>query len=253
MARFVTLWCGVLIGGMICAASPAWARGDDDDDERLARRLLGAAEKHAELRDVSAKYGRRAELALTILRDEHVRAELHAHIRDMNTTIADFPANRRWWLAEHQAFYQQKLACDRQLTALDREITDLKFQEREMYEEELRRAEASGKPIRPVSREALLHEFQRLDRECKEAVVGLKERIESVARKEHVTRGQVLDRAVSKLESVRTESAPVHVERDFLPAFKKTVGGRAWLDGQPKPPPPSKPKKASARTKKTKS
>jgi hypothetical protein len=252
MNRFRIVMGGFLAGVLIGVASPGPVRGDEDEDERLARRLVTAAERHAELREAGAKYGRRADLALTILQDEQVRANLHAHIRDMNTTIADFPP-RKWWLAEHHAFFQQKLACDRQLTALDREITALRFQEREMYEEEVRRAEASGKPIKPVSREALLGEFQRLDRECKGAVGELREGIEDAARKQHTTRRQALDRAVNKLEIVRTASTPLNIERDFLPAFTKFVGGNGWLDGQPKPPPPSKAKKAPARAKKAKS
>ncbi len=250
MSRFPILVGGLLAGALIGVASVGPARGDEDSDERLARRLLTAAEKHAELREVSAKYGRRAELALTILQDEYVRSNLVAHIRDMNTEIAGFPP-RKWWLADHHTFFEQKLACDRQLTALDRELDALRFQEREMYEEEVRKAEASGKPIKPVSREALLHEFQRLNRECKQAVVELREGIEDAARKEHLSRGQVLDRAVSKLESVRISSTPVDVERDFLPAFRKSAGGKGWLDGQPKPPPPRKAKKEVPRTRKT--
>jgi hypothetical protein len=54
MNRFRIVLGGVLIG----VAFPGPARGDEDDDERLVRRLVTAAERHAELREAAARYDR---------------------------------------------------------------------------------------------------------------------------------------------------------------------------------------------------
>ena len=103
MSRFPILFRGLLTGALLCAASPGLARGGQDDDEGLARKLLAAAEKYSDLQEVTAKYGRRAEIALTILQDEQARTNVVAEIRDMQSMIAAFPQNRRWWLADQQA------------------------------------------------------------------------------------------------------------------------------------------------------
>jgi hypothetical protein len=244
MSRFLMLICGFLAGALVSVACPGPARGDEGGDNRLARKLITAAEKQSDLQEVTAKYGRRAEIALTILQDEELRANLVAEIRDMNSVIATFPATRRGWLAEHQAYLNEKLARDRQVTALDREISELKFRERQMYEDELETARWSGKPIKRFHREVLLTEIQRLERESGEAAARLKEGIESAAREGRMSPRQVLDRVVMRLAGL---DAPPAVEREFVPKFIEYAGGARWLDGERKPL-PVKAKNASPRS-----
>ena len=153
-----------------------------------------------------AKHGQRAEIALTVLQKERYRAELHAEIRDRQSVIDDFPQNRRWWSMEQHAYFQQKLALDRELTAFDRQLNELRFQERQMFEEGLRQAEANGKAVKPFSREAILHDLQRLDRESSQAVSGLKMSIEAAAQDKHTTPGQIL--ANAKDLASQASSAP---------------------------------------------
>jgi hypothetical protein len=243
MNRLAIPFHAMLAGALLSAWSPDQARGDQDDDERLARRLVAAAEKYGDLREVTAKYGRRAEIALAILQKEQERADLVAAIRDMNTEIATFPQNRRWWLVEQWSYYEQKLAGDRHVNHLDRELNALRFQEKRMYEEELRKAQATRKPVKPFHREALLNELQRLDRECDESCTELKAAIEAAAREARTTPRRVIQKAVGLLPSLE---APPDVEREFLPTFTKRAGGPRWLDGEVKPPPASKARRASA-------
>ena len=244
MSRFDILICGVLAGALVGAALPGPARGDENGDDRLARKLITAAEKQSDLQEMTERYGRRAEIALTILHDEEVRLNLVTEIRDMNTVIAGFPP-RKWWLADHQAYFNAKLARDQQVTALDRELGELRLEERRMYEAELEQARASGKPLKPFHREALLNEIRRLRRESGEAVTALKEGIESAAREGRTTPRQVLDRVAGRLASL---DAPPAVEREFVPKFIKYAGAR-WLDGERKATPP-RAKKASSRPRK---
>lgn len=246
MNRFPNLFRGLLAGALVCAASPGPVRGDQDDDERVARRLLDAAEKYLGLKDVEARYGRRAELALAIFEKEQLRAELHTQVRSMNIEIGGWYQNRRLWLSEQWSYFRLKQEREKQLTQLDSEISQLKFEERRMYEEALQEARASGRPIKPIAREALIGEIQRMENEKDAAVGGLKREIEETARTLRTTRRQVLDRVVDKLSSVRLAPPPPEVERVFLPRFIKYAGGEGWLDGGNEPPaarpdPPRKP------------
>jgi hypothetical protein len=123
-----------------------------------------------------------------------------------------------------------------------------------MFEQELQQAQAEKRRVRPLDREAMLNELQRVERERDEAVVELKEGIEAAARKKRITPRQVLDGAVARLDSLKTPKSR-DVERDFLPRFKKYAGGDAWLDkgkapaAKPKKDAP-KPKKDASRTRK---
>jgi hypothetical protein len=258
MSRFSILLHGLLTSTMLWLTSPGPARGDQEDDDRLARRLVTAAGKYSDLHEVKARYGRRAEIALTILHDERVRMNLVTEVRDMQTVIATFPQNRRWWLGDQQDYFNQKLALDRQLNALDRELGELRLEEKRMYEEELEKARASGRAVKPFHREALLSELQRPDRESGEAVAELKEGIESAAREGRTTRRRVLDRVVTRLASL---DAPPGVGREFLPRFIQYAGGDRWLDGAnmagagkgdaKKKPPAGKSKKEPSRARKS--
>jgi hypothetical protein len=236
---------------MLCVASPSPARGDDDDDRRLARRLLDAGEKYLGLKEVEARYGRRAELAQAIFEKEQQRAELHTQVRSMNIEIGGWYQNRRLWLSEQWSYFRLKQEHEKQLNQLDSEIRQLKFEEKRMYEEALQEARASGKPIKPIAREALIGEIQRMEGEKDAAVGGLKREIEDTARKLRTTRRQVLDQAVAKLSSIRLAPPPPEVERVFLPRFIKYAGGEDWLDAGNEPPaaradPPRKPPAAKA-------
>jgi hypothetical protein len=165
----------------------------------------------------------------------------------MQATMSSFPQNHRLWLAEQWAFHDQKVVYERQLTGLDHRLEALRLEERRMYEQELQQAQAEGRRVRPLNREALLNELQRVERERDEAVVELKAAIEADARKKRTTPRQVLDGAVARLASLKTSKSP-DVERDFLPRFKKYAGGDAWLDkGRP---PTVKPKKNVPKVKK---
>ena len=254
MKRFLSLGGGLMVGVVLCAAVAGPARGDEGDDDPLAKQLLAAAEKHDELGDAKARYGQRAEIALEILEREDVRIDLLARIRDMNSMIATFPQNRRLWVVEQWSFFEEKLGCDRQLTAIDRELARLRFEEGRMYEQELQQAQAEKRRVRPLNREAMLNELQRVERERNEAVDELKEGIEAAARKKRSTPGKVLDGAVARLDSLKTPNSP-EVERDFLPRFKRYAGGEAWLNKGSAPParpkaPPVKPKKDAPRARK---
>jgi hypothetical protein len=223
----------LLTGALLAAASPGLAQSDPDEEQRLAKQWLAAVEKYDERQEAVIKHGRRAELALTILQQEQAMAELDATIRDMNTVIASFPP-RRWWIKDQHDYYQLKVAHDAQRNAMHRELTDLRFQERQLYEEEMRRAEAQGRPVKPFHREAILQDAQRLNREAKEAFAVLKEGIEAAARKQHTTRGVILD-------GLKT-TTPRDVAREFLPKFLNYAGGDAWLAAGAEKPPQTKPK-----------
>ena len=233
MSRSLLPFFGLLTGVLLAAASPGLAGGDQDDYGRLSGQWLAAVEKYAERQEAVAKHGRRAELALTILQEEQALAALDATIRDMNTVIDSFPP-RRWWIKDQHDYYQLKVAHDAQRNALRRELTELKFRERQMYEEEMRQAEAKGRSVKPFNREAILHDAQRLDRETKQAFAALKEGIEAAAQKQNTTRGEVL-------AGLKT-TAPPNVSREFLPKFINYAGGEDWLGAGTEKPPESKTK-----------
>ena len=174
---------------------------------------------------MTERYGRRAEIALTILHDEEVRLNLVTEIRDMNTVIAGFPP-RKWWLADHQAYFNAKLARDQQVTALDRELGELRLEERRMYEAELEQARASGKPLKPFHREALLNEIRRLQRKSGEAVTALKEGIESAAQEGRTTRARC---STGSPGDWPAWTPPPAVEREFVPKFIK-YGTGGWME-----------------------
>jgi hypothetical protein len=247
MSGFPIFRCGLLVGVILSVASAGPARGQQDDDDRLAKQLLTAAEKYSEAQDAKARYGQRAEIALTILQGQEMRNDLNAQIRNMNAAMSSFPQNHRLWTAEQWAYHDQKVVYDQQLTALDHRLETLRLEERRMFEQELQQAQAEKRRVRPLDREAMLNELQRVERERDEAVVELKEGIEAAARKKHITPRQVLDGAVARLNSLKTSNSP-DVERDFLSRFKKYAGGDAWLDKGKAPA--VKPKKDATRTKK---
>jgi hypothetical protein len=244
---------GLVAVALLAVASPGLARGDQEDDQRLAKQLLTALEKYNERQEVMVKHGRRAEIALTILQREQGLADLDATIRDMNTVIANFPQNRRQWIKDQEDYYRLKLAQDAQRNGLNRELTALRFQERQMYEEELQKAEARGGAVKPFNREAILHDLQRLDRETKQAFAALKEGVEAAARKQHTTPGEILQRlkivtrppggVIAQQHpkpgellqragnlAKRESSSPEALEK-FLNDFCKVAGGNRWLDG----------------------
>ena len=229
MSHLLLFRRGLMAGVLMCAASAMPARGGVDDADRLAKRLLTTAEKLSDLQETKAKYGRRAEIAWTILQDQKMRNDVNARRRNMDSVIATFPQNRRWWVMEQWAFYEEKLALDRQVTALDQEMETLRLQEQEMYEEQLERARREGNPVKPFAREALLGEMQRLERESRQSVFELKGEIEAAAREKRTTPRRVLDEAVARLGSLKTPDSP-DVERHFLPGFIKSAGGDGWLD-----------------------
>ncbi len=226
MSRIPILFCGLVAGALVWVASLGLARADQDDDQRLARQLLTAAETYAELLEVTVKHGQRAEIALTILQKDQERANMNARIRDMNSMIADFPQNRRWWIMEQDFFFKQKLALDRELTDLDRQLNNLKFQERQMFEEELQQAQANGKAVKPFNREAILNDLQRLNRESNKAVDELKSSIETAAREQHTTPGQVLDKAKRDLARLAIPTPPPDAASEFLKRFITQAGGK---------------------------
>jgi hypothetical protein len=238
---------GLLTGALLAAASPGLAQSDPDEEKRAAKHWLVALETYDELQDVVVKHGRRAELALTILQQEQALAELNATIRDMNTVIASFPP-RRWWIKDQHDYYQLKVAHDAQRNELNRELTVLRFQERQLYEEEMRRAEAKGRSVKPFDREAILHDLQRLNRETRQAFTALKEGIEAAARKQHTTPGAILQRAENLAR--REASSPLEVPDQFHRDLVKFAGGNRWLDGAEKMP-TGKNKRGPARPKRT--
>lgn len=247
MRRFLACGGGMGVGVVIWAALAVSACGDETDEDRLAKRLLTAAEKHAELQDVVARYGQRAQMAQEILWGQETRIDLVAQIRNLDAMMSGFPQNRRLWLPDQWAVLDQKVACDRQLAALDHRLGTLRLQESRMYEQELQAARAENRPVKPLNREALLSDLQRLERERNGAVVELKDGIEATARKKRTTPRQVLDGAVARLDRWTTSKSP-DVERDFLPRFKRYAGGDAWLDKGKAPA--ARPKKDAPRPKK---
>jgi hypothetical protein len=236
MSRSCLLFLGFLTGTLFTAAAPGLARGDEDDDERLAKQWVAAAEKYDELQEVTVKHGRRAELALTILQEEQALAALNARIRDMDTVIASFPP-RRWWIKDQHDYYQWKVAHEAQRNDLTRELTELRFHERQLYEEEMRQAEAKGRPVKPFHREAILNDLQRLNRETRQAYAALKAGIEAAARKQRTTPGEILQRAGNLARREASSlSLPPEVPEKFLQDFLKFAGGHRWLDGAGKAP-----------------
>jgi hypothetical protein len=235
MSRSCLLFLGLLTGSLFVAASPGLARGDEDDDERLAKQLVAAAEKYDELQEVTVKHGRRAELALTILQGEQTLAVMNARIQDMNNVIDGFPP-RRWWVKDQHDYHQWKVAHETERNALQHDLTGLRFQERQLYEEEMQQAQAKGRPVKPFHREAILNDLQRLNRETKQAMGALKEGIEAAARKQQATRGEILQRA-SNLARKETSSLAPEALQKFLREFHKSAGGDGWLNaGATKPP-----------------
>lgn len=242
----------VLGGGMVTAAVlwAAWAgpvRGDEGNDDGLARQLLAAAGKHADLQEVTTRYGRRAELALAILEREQYQVELQAEVGNMNTVIATYPQSRRRWLVEQWDYFNMKQARVQELNELKRQLGQLRVEEKRLYEEELQKARASGQRVKTLNRPAILAELQRAEKDSQEANDALKAALESAARDRGTTPRQVLQAAAGRTASLKTAKSP-DVDRDFLPYFKKLVG-EYWLDG--KKAPPGKAKKGSNRTKKT--
>jgi hypothetical protein len=244
MSRSRLRFLGLLGGALLAAASPGLVRGDQEDDDRLAKQWLVAVEKYDERQDVVIKHGRRAEFALTILQQEQALAELDATIRDMNTVIAGFPP-RRWWIKDQHDYYQLKVAHDARRNDLNRELTALRFQERQLYEEEMRRAETKGRPVKPFHREAILNDLNRLNRETRQAFAALKDGIEAVARKQHTTPGEILQRVgdLARREASSLPEVPETFQRDFV----KFAGGSGWLAGAPA----GKNKRGPARPKRT--
>jgi hypothetical protein len=116
-----------------------------------------------------------------------------------------------------------------------------------MFEQELRQAQAEKRRVRPLDREAMLNELQRVQRERDEAVVELKEGIEAAARQKRVSPRQVLNGTVARLGSLKSSKSP-DVQRDFLPRFTRYAGGDAWLDKGKAPA--VKPRKDATRAKK---
>src|SRR5262249_40517539 len=150
----------------------------------------------------------RAEIALEILQGQEMRNDQNAEIRNMHATMSSFPQNHRMWTVEQWAYHDQKVTYERQLTALDHRLETLRLEERRMFEQELRQAQAEKRRVRPLDREAMLNALQRVERERDEAVVELKEGIEAAARKKRMTPRQVLDGTVASLGSLKTSKSP---------------------------------------------
>jgi hypothetical protein len=227
MNRFSILFHGLLAGVLLSAASPGRARGDEVGDNRLAEKLAAAASKSFEYDDAQGRYGVMAEIAQTMLQKREQRADLIVDIRNLNSVIALYPQNRRMWLVEQWAFYNQKLDGDRMVTVLDRQIEELDFQQQRIYEQELARARESKKAIRPIRREAILGELNRLDRECDVAVTELREGIAAAAREERTSRRKVWERIQRKLENLYPRP---NVPDGALHEFVKRIDGLRWMD-----------------------
>jgi hypothetical protein len=232
MSRSSILLHVLMAGTLLCAATPGPARGDQGDDLRLARKVVTAASKSFEYDDAMARYGTMAEIAQRMLQNREQRADLMVGIRNANAEIAVYPQNRRQWIPDQWAVYEQKLAWERNVTLLDREHEELNFRQQRIYEQELARAKESKRSIRPIRREAILEELNRLDRECDKALTELKEGIDESAREGHTDRRQVWERIQGTLASL---DPPRDLPADSLRDFLKRFGRDRWLDGAANP------------------
>jgi hypothetical protein len=214
------LGCAVLV-----LATSAKAVGDED----LPSKLRTACEKFTERQQLAASYGARGEIALKQLEMERYRADLVETIRNMQIEVDSWrlPLNR---LNSIQAgFYQELQQHRRQLTEVDRALEELRLRWKDLNELAIRQAEAEGKRVKPLDRDGLLRELQRVDRETYSAFATAKQSLIEAASSGSAGRTDVLRSAMAEAGQASSSIASPGAQDDFLRAFTEYCGGKRFF------------------------
>lgn len=250
MSRFSFFVRAAMATTLISAASSGAARADRDRDEALARKLATAASAFFDHEDATARYRETAEIAQEILLRRQHKTNLIAQIRDANSQMAVFPQNRLLWLAEQWQVLHQKLAWDNIVTAIDKEIEDLNLRQQWIYERELARARENGKAVKPIHREAILGELDRLDRQRQTALTELRDGIDEAARDERTNRVNVWERICAVRDEITPKpQVPAESLQRFIKAFRRELSsGRSSSPNRNKGTRTPNPRKPPQRT-----
>jgi len=213
----------------VLAVAPRASRAGDQDE--LTTKLRTAWEKFTELTEVGRKYGERGNLALTILDLEHYRANVEATVRNLQIQVDGFPGRRN---NLQQAVYQELLGWRSELTATDRNLHECRLQMQELNERAFREAEQRGEPVKNLNRMDLLKEFQRLDRECYQAFVTLRDVLSKSAEEQHLAPGIVLKKAMNQVLQSGDPPKPLLPAKQFYAQVQQLFGKAFLLDKKPK-------------------
>ena len=165
-----------VLGILFVAGATSVALAGDDDD--VGPKLRTAWQKYSEYLDMSFAYNGRAEISGEIDQFATYRENLLTNIRNAQIAVDGFPRRRNNLQEE---FYQQLLELRRELTAVDHRLAELRSYLKQMDELALRQAEMTGQPAKPTNRRDLLHESQRLEKECIQAFGTLRAAADSIA------------------------------------------------------------------------
>ena len=230
MSRSSILFHGLLAGILLCSASPARPAAIEATTSDSRGSWSPRPRNPRSIRTTLARYGVMAEIARSMLEKREQQADLVLERDNLNIEMAKFPP-KKWWLAEHHEVHNRKLYCDQQLALLKRQIEELDLQQRRMYEAELDRAKVSKKRVRPIRREAILDELNKLDAQCEVAFAELRDGIDAAAKEE--------------LQSSRRVGADQGKAGESLPSARDARRGAAgvrqtdqrgrWLDGGKEP------------------
>ena len=155
----------LLLLGSLAGPSPA------ADTEEIRSRLRTAREKFAEMQDLKVVYFAKKELADEVSQRVNYRREVEATVRMLKIEIDGYPARRT---NLQQAVYNNWLGARAELTEVDRQIGLLRSRMREIDEELLSLAAATGKRPGPGNRRDILVVYPEAERRCREAFEALK-------------------------------------------------------------------------------
>ena len=192
-------------------------------DDVVGPKLRTAWQKYSEYLDMSFAYNGRAEIAGEIDQLATYRQNLLTNIRNTEIAVDGFPRRRNNLQEE---VYQQLLTLRRELTAVDHRLAELRSYLKQMDELALRQAEMTGQPAKPTNRRDLLHESQRLEKECIRAFGTLRVAADSSATEMGIGRDQVVINAMSSMSFSREEQAQLVPRSVFVAAFKRFCTSR---------------------------
>jgi hypothetical protein len=203
----------------ILAVAPRASRAGDEDE--LTAKLRTAWEKFTEFTEVGRKYGERGNLALTILDLEHYRANVEATVRNLQIQVDGFPRRRTNF---QEDVFQELLGWRSELTATDRNLHECRLQMQELNERAFREAEQRGEPVKNLNRIDLLKDFQRLDRECYQAFVALKDGLSKSAEEERLAPGLVLKKVITQVLQSGDPPKRLLPAKQFYAQFEQLFG-----------------------------
>ena len=223
---------------------PSARAGDVETQLRQAR------EKFAKMRRLEEFYLAKSVVANEIQGRQAYRGDVAAATRDAKIALDGFPKRRN--SLQKQAFAEVNnrwMTGRNELNEIDRQVSALQAQMKQLDESALAQAAFEGRPAGPGNRRDILAAYPDAVRQCREAFVDLKAAATS-AGDDQKGPEQVVREANASLNRTREGDAVFGPSTDFFATFKQFMkAGEVRTEEQPK----SKGKPASRSKSKTKS